>query len=284
MDFEIDLGAALTPGEPQGPVVDAEFFVEGPAPLPTFPSGFDLAPVSLSLLPYQKHIALMTQEARSIVVTDGNSLAVAVDAVGRNKEKWKALETARKGFVEPYNAHVKKINNLFHALQDPLLSNEKIINTEQTKFGLLQKQERERREAEAREEQRRLQAQLDAEARAQREEAERKVREANEKLKAEKDEATRAALEKEIADETLAANIPTPQAAPIVIEKPEVVRTAHGSSYMKFKWVCRIIDPDKVARQFCDPSEKKLADFVKGGGRQADGCVIEEVAIPVTRV
>ena len=282
MDFDIDLGAAM---DPQGPVVDAEFFVEGPAPLPTFsPSGFDdLSPIALSLVPYARHVARMTQEAGGITVTDAASQKVAVSAESRNKKLFKDLEAARKRFVKPYNDRVSKINKIFKELTDPLASNEALIKQNRGNFEYQLELERRRREAEAREEQRKLQAKLDAEARVQRKEAERKVRDAEEKLCNEKDEAARVALAKEIEEETLAAAAPTPQ-APLMTEKQEVVRTAEGSSYTKFKWVCRIIDPDKVARQFCDPSEKKLADFVKGGGRQADGCVIEEVAIPVTRV
>ena len=89
--------------------------------------------------------------------------------------------------------------------------------------------------------------------------------------------------QKEIEDETLAATAPTPQ-APLMTERQEIIRTPEGSSYTKFVWKFRIIDPDKVAREFCSPDDKKLAAFVKGGGRQADGIIIEEVAQPVTRV
>jgi hypothetical protein len=250
MDFDFDLGVAL---EPQGEVVDAEFFVEGPAPLPTFPSpsGFDLAPVSLSLEPYQKHVALMTQEARGITVTDTASQKFAVSAESRNKKLFKDLEAARKSFVGPYNDHVKAINNIFKTLTDPLAQNEVAIKAARAKFEYQLELERRRREAEAREEQRRLQAKLDAEAREQKEEAERKAREATEKLKAETDEATRTALEKEIAEETLAAAAATPQ-APLMTEKQEVVRTAEGSSYTKFKWVCRVTEPDLVPRTYCE--------------------------------
>ena len=281
MDFDIDLGAAM---EPQGEVVDAEFFVE-PEVLPAIPepAGFDLSPIALSLVPYERHVALMTQEARGITVTDIASQKIAVSSESRNKKLYKDLETARKSFVAPYNDHVKKINNLFKTLTDPLASNEALIKTARGKFEYQLELERRRREAEAREEQRKLQAKLDAEAREQRLEAERKAREAAEKLKAEKDEATRAALEKEIAEETLAAAAPTPQ-APLMTEKQEVVRTAEGSSYTRFAWKCRIVDPDKVPREYCEPVQKLLDAAAKGGVRQIPGCVVEEVAVPVTRV
>jgi hypothetical protein len=226
----------------------------------------------------------MVKEARAITVMDVESDKTALDAESRNKQRWQELERARKNFVAPYNDHVKKINNLFKTLQDPLLSNETLIKKERGNFALQEDLKRRQREAAEREERRRLQAKLDAQARVQKEEAERKAREAAEKLKTEQDAATRAALEQEIADETAAALAPTPQAPPIVVEKPEVVRTAHGSSYTKFKWICEIVEPDLVPRDCCEPSQKLLDAKVKGGIRQIPGCEIKEVAIPVTRV
>jgi len=226
----------------------------------------------------------MTTEARSITVTDAASQKIAVSAESRNKKLYKNLEEARKRFVKPYNEHVKEINNLFKMLTDPLLGNETLIKGVRAKYEYQLELERRRREAEARDEQRRLQAKLDAEAREQRLEAERKAREALEKLEQEEDKARRAALVKEIEEETAAAQAPTPQVAPIVAERPEVVRTAEGSSYSKFVWKCRVVAPDQVPREYCEPVQKFLDAAVKGGIRNIAGCVIEEVAVPVTRV
>ena len=273
-DF-IDLGAAMnsvnTPEVEDLPILSRD------------PGTFDLAPVAFSLEPYQKHVALMTQEARSITVTDTVSQEFAVSAESRNKKLYRDLETTRKSFVAPYNDHVKKINNLFKTLTAPLGQNEAIIKAERGKYEYQLELERRRKEAEAREEQRRLQARLDAEAREQRLEAERKVREAEEKLKAENDEATRVALEKEIAEETAAAAAPTPQ-APLMTEAQKVVRTPEGSSYSKFSWKGRIVDPALVPRDLCSPDQKLIDAAVKGGVRSIPGCIVEEVTTLVTRV
>lgn len=277
---DIDLGAAMAP-QPSPALVPE--IVDAPLPAFPSPSGFDLAPVSLSLLPYQKHVALMTQEARGVTVTDTASQKFAVSAESRNKKLFKDLETARKSFVGPYNDHVKAINNIFKTLTDPLAQNEVAIKAARAKFEYQLELERRRKEAEAREEQRRLQAKLDFEAREQRLEAERKAREAAKKLQDEKDEATRIALEKEIEEETAAAAALTPQ-APLMTEKQEVVRTAEGSSYTKFKWVCRVVNESDVPIDYCSSDQKKLDAAVKGGVRNIPGCVIEEVAVPVTRV
>jgi hypothetical protein len=278
-DIDI-IGAAL---DPQSAPLEPEI-VEGPLPAFPSPAGFDLSPIALTLVPYERHVTLMVQEAKGIVVLDAASQKVAVSAEARNKKLLRDLETARKNFVTPYNDHVKKINNLFKTLTDPLASNEATIKAERGRYDLKVELERRRIEAVAREEQRQLQAKLDAEALAQKKEAEEKARVAAEKLKTEEDAATRAALEKEIAEEIAAANAPTPQVAPIVTEKAGVVRTTEGSSYTKFTWKCRVVDPDKVPRQYCEPVQKLLDEAAKGGVRKIDGCIIEEVAVPVTRV
>ena len=273
-DF-IDLGAAMnsvdTPEVADLPILSRD------------PGTFDLAPISLNLVPYERHVALMPQAAKSITVTDSVSQKIAVSAESCNKKLYKDLEVARKMAVAPYNDHVKKINNLFKTLTGPLLQNEATIKSKRGVFEYQLELERRRKEAEAREEQRRLQAKLDAEAREQRLEAERKVREAEEKLKAENDEATRVALEKEIAEETAAAAAPTPQ-APLMTEAQKVVRTPEGSSYSKFSWKGRIVDPALVPRDLCSPDQKLIDAAVKGGVRSIPGCIVEEVTTLVTRV
>ena len=285
MDFEIDLGAAM---EPQGPVVDAEFFHTPEimeAPLPTFPAyGFDLAPVALNLVPFQQEVALYRAAANSIIINDTASLTAAVEVKNKGKVLNNKLEKMRVAARAPLLEHLNSIQNIFKMLQNPLAETESIINTKQGTYAHQVTMEKQRLEAEAREEQRRLQAQLDAEAREQRLEAERKAREALVKLEKEEDEATRIALTKEIEEETLAASAPTPQVAPIVAAKPEVIRTAHGSSWTQFKWVCEIVNPELVPRDCCEPSQKLLDAKVKGGIRNIEGCVVKEIPITKSRV
>jgi hypothetical protein len=279
-DFELD----FTP-EPEP--VDASFTLEPeeenlPAALSS--TGLSTTPISLNLVPYEQTVALLTKEAKGITVSNAASQKVAISAAARNKKLYRDLEVARKRFVAPFNQHVKDINNLFKELQDPLSQNEATIKAEIGKYELKLELERRRQAAILREEQRKQQAALEAEARAQREEADRKAREAAEKLKSEQNEETREALKQEIAEETAAAQAPTPQAAPIVPEKAAMVRTSDGAGFTKFKWVCRIVDPDLVDRKYCEPSQKHLDEAVKGGVRNIPGCVIEEEAIPNIKI
>lgn len=277
---DIDLGAALDQGE----VVDAEFFAVEES-LPVFSAGkLSITPISLNLVPFEQEVVLYRAKANSIIINDIASLIEAVEVKNQSKLLKNKLEKMRVDARAPYLEHLKNIQNIFKILQDPLEECEDIINKKQGAYDHQLLLERRRKEAEAREEQRQRQAELDEEARVQRMEAERKAREAAEKLKSEQDVATMAALEKEIAEETAAAQAPSPQMAPIVAEKPEVIRTAHGSSWTQFKWVCRVVESDRVPREYCEPVQKLLDAATKGGIRQIDGCVIEEVAIPKTRV
>ena len=161
-------------------------------------------------------------------------------------------------------------------------------NQKRGKYEYQLEMERRKKEAALREQQRLLQAQIDKEARQQRDEALRIAREAEEEKErlakaGALDAATKAALEKTIEDETAAAAAPTPVVQPITIEKSSVVRTADGSSYTRFKWVARIVNHNLVPRDCCVPSQKIIDERVKNGERNILGCVIEEIAIPVTR-
>jgi Asp-tRNA(Asn)/Glu-tRNA(Gln) amidotransferase A subunit family amidase len=218
-------------------------------------------------------------------VTDPESNKTAVCALGTNKKLLKQLEDARKSFVTPLNNHVKDINNLFKTLTCHLSANEDTLKREMGRYESAQAMERRRKEAQLREEQRRLQEQLDAEARAQREEAERKAQEAAEQLTTEEDEAARARLQQTIEEETeAAAQSVAPVIAPVVAEKPQMIRTSEGAAYTKMKWECRIINPDEVPRDCCEPSQKLLDARVKAGAREIPGCIIEEVPIIHVRV
>lgn len=278
-DDAFDFGAAMSGQTPEIQERTREPEVELSLSLPTTQAmDFDISPVALSLVPYERQVALMVNEARGIAVSDQESNKVATATASRNKRLRVLLEGERKRFVGPLNDHIKQINNLFKTLTDPLSQNEALIKQQIDQFAYQLEMERRRREAELREEQRKLQAKLDEEARLQREEAQRKAQEAAEKLKAEEDEATRAALEKEIEEETAAAQAQTPTVTPIVVEKPGVTRTAEGASYQKFKWVCRIVAPALVPREYCEPDKKLLDAAVKAGIRSIPGTIIEEIA------
>ena len=258
--------------------------------VPTTPK-MDIQPVALSLVPYENLDKLMVQEAREITVTDAASNTKASAVLGRHTRVYKELEEAEKSFTKPYTDHVNQIRNIFRGLSDELLKEwtERgkkltrgsiiLIKQQMATYELNLRLERQKEEARLREEQRIMQAKLNEESRLQREEAARKVREAEEKLKNEKDAEARALLEQTVAEETAAAEAPTPQAPPPVLEARSATRTSEGTSFAKFKWTCKIVDPAQVPREYCEPSQKLLDAAMKGGERNIPGCEITQEPI-----
>jgi hypothetical protein len=247
--------------------------------LPPAITAFDLATVKIALAPYKARIDKMVIEARSVLVKDEASQALAVE-LGTTARKLKnQVESLRKSTVQPLNDHVKDVNNLAKSFIDPLDAAERDlkakISTYQTKLRL----EQEKKAAEAREAARKVQEAYEAEQRAIREEAARKAREAEEALKKEKDAAARAALERTIAEETEAANAPVQVAvAPVIPEIPKAVRTESGSAHQRMTWTFEIEDGTKVPRAYLAIDEQKIRQAVKAGIRQIPGVRIFEQA------
>ena len=107
-------------------------------------------------------------------------------------------------------------------------------------------------------------------------------------------ETLRRAEEKRLADERLelaarmeaagmkeqAEQIIDAPAAPVDVPAPVKVETPKGQTIIDH-WVARIIDPDRVPREFCEPSQVKLNKLATMMGRKAvcEGVVFENVGI-----
>ena len=271
--MDLDFSVAFQEEQPQ-PAREAE--IVPPRAVPPPPAKLDIRPVALSLMPFEEICRAMLQAGQALSVTDDDSYKAAVSQVSENKRLIKELDLSYKGFVTPYNNHVTAIRNLFKRLTDYLKRNDEILRQKMTAHLQKQKLERQRKEAEQREANRRLQEQLDAEAAAQKEAAANIIQTAQEKLEQETDPGARATLERTIAEETAVLEIAAPIVPPVAIEQASITRVAEGAAYTKDKWKVRIIDPDKVPREYCDPSMKKLNAAVKGGARHIDGCEIYE--------
>ena len=61
-----------------------------------------------------------------------------------------------------------------------------------------------------------------------------------------------------------------------VTPRSEKVIADHGTAKIEVVWVCNIIDPDKVPREYCMPDIDKLDKAVEAGVREIPGCKIEE--------
>lgn len=272
----IDFAAPLKPKkERKGKLA----VVEAPPLAP--PNQLDLESVKVALAPYHAQVEVMKKEAAALKITDEPSLTRAVELGNQSRTIKKAIEAIKQD--APYlaaKAYVSGTGNLIKSFTDPLEADvERVLKNKITAYQEHLRLEQQRKEAAAREAARIQQAKIEAEARAIREEAERKVREAEALLKKEKDEATRLTLQKTIGEEREAAQTPTPQVvAPVVEQVANVTRTGAGSAFQRKRWVCRIVSPQDVPRQYCAPIQTLLNEAVKSGIRHIDGCVIEEVA------
>lgn len=278
--MELDFNVALDPAK-EAEIVESPQAQAAPKELPTSPPPpppvkLEIRPVALSLAPYLDVCRNFLDVAQALDVNDEASYKTATSHAASNKKLIKSLETARKNFGDPYRNHVTAINALFNELTNILKQADSVCRDKMERFLHLQKLERQRREAEQREEQRRLQEKLDAEARAQKEEAARIVAEAQAKLQEEEDPQARATLERTIAEESTVLETPAPVVPPVAHEKPAATRTTEGTSYAKDKWVCKIVQPELVPREYCEPVQRLLDAAVKGGVRNIPGCEITE--------
>lgn len=251
------------------------------APPPALPKLLDLESVKRALAPYHSEVEAMKQEASALTIQDEATLTRAVELGNLSRTTKKAIEAIKQD--APYvmaKAFVSGTSNLIKSFTDPLENDvERVLKGKITAYQERLRLEQQRKEAIAREEARKQQERIDAEARAIREAAALKAREAEEKLAKEKDETARTALQKTIEEETAAANAAPPQVvAPVVEQVQNVTRTGAGAAFQRKRWVCRIVNAAEVPREYCIPNQVMLNDAVKAGIRVIPGCEIVEVA------
>ncbi len=251
---------------------------------PALTTDTDLQPIALNLVPYQVLVAEITKQSKEIVVSDKDSKKTAVELRLLAHKKWKELEDLRTQIRKPLNDRLAEIQNIFKIIQDPLLEAIGVVKGQEGQYETKLELERRHIEAEKREAQRKLQEGIDAEAKRQRDDAAMIAQAAKDALAVEEDEETKARLQQTIEEETAAATAPTPVAPRVAGEKREITRTAEGISFTRFKWVARIINPDLVPRDCCEPSQKIINERVKAGERNIPGVEITEEPDLVSRV
>jgi hypothetical protein len=238
----------------------------------------DLKPIKKELAHYDEGLSKIEAEVTALVVNDKESESRAVELAGGAKTLYKTLKKAQDNLTDEANTYVKNVRNLFRPYLDRLAAAEKTSKEKTVIFAWQKRQEQDRREAEAREEARKLQEKINAEARVQKEEAERKAREAAKKLESEQDEAARAILQQTVEDETTAAQIQAPVVVvPVVAPQSTVTRTDTGSGHLRMDWDFRVVDESKVPREYMVPNETKIRQAVKKNGiRKIEGVEIFE--------
>lgn len=230
----------------------------------------------------EANIVALKNEVGGLVVTDEVSQKKAVEAVSQVKARLKRIEELRLEFTKPLNDQVKKINNKFKALSEPLEEMEGQLKSAITKYMVEQ-------ERLAREEADRIAKQQAEEARKAREATEaaekaaaelRRKAEEEAKSKAEKQRLLdQAAKVEEAAKEVEQAIIANPTE---VVEAPKkTVRSDSGKATLKKTWTWKVTD--EALLMACHPElfivdTKAINKLVANGTRVIDGLEIFEQA------
>ena len=190
----------------------------------------------------------------------------------------KKLEEAKKAMLAPFNEVVTKIRAMFKAPEDALANAEAHLKrsaltyyTEQER--LRKEQERLQQEAIRKaEEAARERARLEAQRQAEEEAAKAAAPSA-----AEDDEWAVPSMEEPAAPAPIVGEVmPVEVAIPMVIIAPP---KASGISVRK-KWICKIVDPALIPREYMMPNEKALEAYAQSMKENAKlpGCEFEEVS------
>lgn len=197
--------------------------------------------------------------SKSMLVRNEEEEVKAVTLGGEAKKIYKAIEERRKQIIAEPEAFTKAVNTFAKGFTERLKSVEDDLKGKISQYSAAIEQERRKQEQAAEMARQELQRKLDAEA----EEANRKA----------KEEAFKAGADPASVPLFKAPEVP----APLVPERKKATRTATGtSSFQARVWKFRVIDPDKVPREFLCVDERLVADHVKAGTRFIPGIEIYE--------
>jgi hypothetical protein len=279
LDDDLDFFAATkTPAppvveEPESPPIEAEV-------LPSLPAVVDYETQQAVTRIYQfeqKVNKAIADSKKIIAIRDEATNVLSTTAASEITRLIKDIEIVRKHFTAPHTKFNQKVNEFAKKYSDPLGKEQTRQKMMLTGWHNAQEMEKRRKEAAAREEQRKHQAEVDAEAERLRKEAQQKVDDAKEELEnlkaaTEANPDQLAALEKTIEEESVAAAAETPLVAfPVVAEQDKVVRTLAGSASFAHDWTWELENIDLVDRKWLVVDEKKVTQAVKGGLRSEPG-------------
>ena len=251
---------------------------------------FSLVKAEQSFTVIKNKLSIMYKNAVALDIKDSDTNTTAMEMLVQCRALIKATDKAKKG-IPAYNAAAKFKSGvdtfIREQLKKPIEKIERLINP---KIGSYQKAQAE------------LQRRIDQKnAEIERKRVEEETKKAEEiarkayKKKLEEDAALQKKLNKEadvagvervkvdtpefIEPETIVPSIITP-----IVKQTEKVMTDQGKATVKSKWICIIINPDKVPRGYCQPNQKSLDAAVEAGARQINGCRIEEKFEPKVRL
>ena len=258
--------------EPELEALEPEV-VEALAPLPAVVD-YDTQKAITRLFLFEKKVNDALAKSRKITaIRDDATNTLAAESAAELTRLIKDVEAARKHFTAPHTKFNSGVNDFAKRYSDPLTKELAPKKAMLIGWDNAQKIKKAREEAALREEQRKIQAAVEAEAQKLREEAQKKVDDAAAELERLKTKAPEggwgdqvAALEKTIEEEMVAAKAETPiVAGPIVAAPNKVVRTYAGSVSFSHDWTWEVTRLADVPRDCLMLDEKAINQRVKAG-------------------
>jgi hypothetical protein len=257
MTEDVDWGAWAEEDSPKevpqsegyGSTREAEF-VEEAAPVDPLafagvPVAIDPQPIAALLHRFKQECDLTISRAKTItIVRDPETNLTVSEWAVQTRKMAKELEELRKRIVTPYNTYLTQVNRFFKLYTDPLGQTETYLRRLLDGYRQFQENEALRITAEQEAQARKIQKQLEEEAKA--------------------------AKEKDVHYE------PAPVVAPVAPEVQKVTRTSGGSTSQRKDWVFEVEDESLIDREFLMLNEKKLREHIKGGLRNTPGIRIYE--------
>ena len=199
------------------------------------PNPYDLSPIRTRLARYERQIQQMLATAKAHLITDKSSYTSAVELGAGAKSLYKAIEKQRKTIVEQPNSFVKNVNGLCSVYKDKLAEIELTLKKQMSVYSARMEIARREAEKNAREAARKIQEQMDREARQKGVEAPK-------------------------------------MAAPVMPEPKKITRSGSGAAaYTKKVWTFEIVDENQIPREYLIPAEKLIRARVQQGMRNIPG-------------
>jgi hypothetical protein len=206
-----------------------------------------IEPVQHEFAKYKPQLTELEKQAKALEVKDQSTFQLAVDGAATAKGLIKAIDGRKSEITSPYREFINQVNNAAKFFTEPLKN---IADSFSRKSGDYQYQ-------------------LELARRRQ----EKAIEEANRKLQED--------LEKQAKKDGIEA----PTVTPVKPAKPQnVIHTAGGhSQHLRREWVGEIENPEKVPREYCSPDQRLINNAVKMGVRSIEGVKIYEKVSAVHR-
>jgi len=211
------------------------------------PTAPKIEPIQKEFAKYKPQLTDLEKQAKELEVKDQGTFQIAIDGAGTAKNLIKAIDGRKAEITAPYREFNNQVNNAAKFFTEPL---KRIADSFSRKSGDYQYQ-------------------LDLARRRQ----EKAIEEANRKLQAD--------LDKQAKKD----GVDAPTVTPVKPAKPEnVIHTEGGhSQHLRKQWVGEIEDPEKVPREYCSPDQRLINNAVKMGVREIPGVKIFEKVSAVHR-